>query len=117
MFDHRGDGNGAAGLDIGRDVSELRECLLRHLLYEDIENPTARQADSEGVVVADAVALQHRVAVIDHLLRKRVDRGLYAASRDRSHRRVIGPNQHGRTGLPGRRTPSADDSAHTDGLA
>jgi hypothetical protein len=117
MFDHRCDGNGTAGLDVGRNISELRERLLRHLLYEDIENPTARQADSKGIVVADAVALQHGVAVIDHLLRKRINRRLHAASRYRSHRRVIGPNQHGRTGLPGRRTPRADDGAHTDGLA
>ena len=80
MFDHGGDGDRPAGLNVGRNIGELRERLLRDLLNEDVKNPAAGQADCEGVIVADAVALQHGVAVIDDLLRKSVDRRLHTAS-------------------------------------
>ena len=80
MFDNCCDGHRAAGLDVGCNVSQLWKSLLRHLLDEDVEDPAAGQANRERVVVADPVALQDGVAVCDHFLRKRIDRGFHAAA-------------------------------------
>jgi hypothetical protein len=63
MLNHCGDGYRAAGLNVCCDVSQLREGLLRHLLDEDVQNPAAGQAYRERVVVAYAVALQHRTTI------------------------------------------------------
>src|SRR5215217_8581152 len=117
MFDDGGDRHWAASVDIGRNIGQLGECLLRHLLDKDVQNSATGQADGERIVVADAVALEYGVAVCYHLLREGIDRRLHTTTRYRSHRGVIGTNQHGGAGLSRCRTPGANHSAHTDRLA
>ena len=62
VLDDGGDGDRAAGLEVGGEVLELGEGLARDLLDVDVEDAAAGQADRERVVVGDAVALQHRGA-------------------------------------------------------
>ena len=60
MLDDRGDRDRTAGLDVGRDVLQLGECLAADLLDVHVEDPAAGEADGEGLVVGDAVPLEHR---------------------------------------------------------
>ena len=61
--DHRGDGDRLAVADRGDHLRQLRERRSRrHRLDEDVDDAAAGQPDRERVVVADAVALQHRLA-------------------------------------------------------
>ena len=80
-----------------------------HLLDEHVDDPAAGQADGERVVVADAVALQHRTAVREDLLAELVDRALDAAAGDAADRLAVRADQHRRAGLARRRLAGADD--------
>ena len=68
MLDHRRHRDRPAGLDVGGDVAELGEGLLRHGLDPDVEDASARETDGVGVLVADAVPLQCRGPRLDDLL-------------------------------------------------
>ena len=115
MLDHGGDGDRPRGLDVGRDLGQLGEGLLRHLLHEDVQDPAAGETDREGVVVGDPVPLEHWLAVGHDLLREVIDRVLHASAghrpptrRDRrAWRRPAGAG----------RLPGAHDGAHADHLA
>ena len=58
VLDHGGQRDGAAGVDVVGDLTELGEGLLVHLLDVHVEDAAAGQADRERVVVGDAVALE-----------------------------------------------------------
>ena len=53
---------GSSRADRGGQVAQLGEQLAADRLDEDVQDPAAGQADREGVVVADPVALQDRLA-------------------------------------------------------
>jgi len=82
VLDHRGDRDGAARLDVLGDRTELGEALGAHGLDEDVEDAAAGQPDGDGVVVADAVALEHRSPAGHHRLRQLVDGRLDTAAGD-----------------------------------
>ena len=94
---------GRPALDVGRHRAELGEALLVDDLDEDVEDAAAGQADRERVLVADAVALQHRLPVGHHLLGQLVDRALDAATGHRTDGLARRPDQHRGTCLARRR--------------
>ena len=59
MLDDGGQGDRAPGLEVVGDLLELGEGLAVHLLDIHVEDAAAGQADGEGVIVGDAVPLQH----------------------------------------------------------
>jgi hypothetical protein len=117
VLDDRADGHGSAGLDVGRDLLQLREVLLVDALDEHIHDAAARQPDGEGVVVAHPVPFQRGHAVGHHLLRRLVDRALDAAAGHAADRLSAGPHEHRRPRGPRGRPPGRDDGAHPDALA
>ena len=82
MLDHYGDGDWPTGSDVGGDVLELGEGLLVDAFDEDVDDPAARQADGEGVVVGHAVPLEHRYAGPEDLLPEVEHCSLHAAAGD-----------------------------------
>src|SRR5680860_618806 len=81
MRDDGGDGNRPVVLDVIGYLAQLGESLPAHLLHEHVEDPAAGESDCEGVVVADAVPLQHWLARLDDRLGELVDRALDTAAR------------------------------------
>ena len=116
VLDDRGDGHRAAGRDVVGDGAELGEGLPRDRLDEDVEDAAAREPDGEGVVVGDAVPLEHRGAALDHLLRQLVDGPLDTATGDRADRLATRPEEHRGAGRPRRGAEGRDDGADADGL-
>ena len=86
-------------------------------LDEDVEDAAAGQPDRERVVVADAVALQHRRAGRDDLLGQLVDRALDAAAGDAADGLAAGPTSIDAPGWRGAERHVRDDGADADGLA
>ena len=78
VADQGGDRDRAARTDGVGHVAELGEAGPVDLFDEDVDDPAAGQPDGEGVVVADPVALQHRVSVVPGALGEFVDRTLHA---------------------------------------
>ena len=74
----------------GDHLGQLGERRRVDRLDEDVDDAAAGQPDGERVVVADAVALQHRLAAGQHLLRQLVDRALDAAAGDAADRLAVG---------------------------
>ena len=115
MVDHRRHRDRTMQGDGVRDRGQLREGGTRHRLGEDVDDSAARQADGEGVVVGDAVALQLGPSGLDHLTGQLVDRGLDAATRNRACDRAVGGDHHGGACRPRRRLHGAHDGGHTGG--
>ena len=107
----------AAGLDVGGHLAELREGGARDLLDEDVEDAAAGQADGEGVVVGDAVALEHGLAGGDDGLGQLVDGALDAAARHRADGGLVGADEHRRARRARRGAEGGDDGADADRLA
>ena len=117
VVDDRGDGDRATGVDGVGDGAELGEGLRRDRLDEDVEDAAAGQADREGVVVGDAVPLQHGGARGHDLLAELVDRALDAAAGHGPHGLAAGPDEHRGAGWARRRPEGCHDGADPDRLA
>ena len=101
--------------DVVGDGVEVRKRLARHRFDEDVQNAAAGETDREGVVVADAVALQPGDAGVRHLDRRFIDGRLDAAPRHRSADRGVRADDHGGTGRPWGRTEGAHDGGQARG--
>ena len=77
--------------------------------------PPQVRPDGEGVVVGDAVALQHRPPVVADLLPELVDRALDAAARHAADRLAVRADQHRRAGLARGRAVGADHGGQRRG--
>ena len=78
--DHGGHGDRLARGDRGGHLTELRVALLADRLDEDVDDAAAGEADRQRGVVADAVALQHRLPGLEHLLGELIHRALDASA-------------------------------------
>jgi hypothetical protein len=117
VLDDGGQRHRPPGLDVRGDLTQLREGLLRDLLHIDVEDAAAGEPDGERVVVGDAVPLQHRLPGLDHRLRQLVDRAFHAATGHRTHRSLVGPDEHRRTGRARCGLERRDHGADADGVA
>ena len=101
MVDHGGDRDGPPCGDVGSHHVELGKGLPGDRFDEDVENAAAGETDREGVVVADAVALQPGDAGGRHLDGRLIDGRLDAAPRHRSADRAVRIDDHRGTGWAG----------------
>ena len=107
--DERGDGHRLARSRIASSTSPSsgkRRGVDR--LDEDVDDAAAGQPDRERVVVADAVALQHRHPGGHDLLGQLVDRALDAAAADAADRLAVVGHRHRGAGLARRGLPRRD---------
>ena len=116
MGDHRGNRDRPMPGDVVGDGAQLGKGSSRYRLDEDVEDATAGEPDGEGVVVADAVALQPRLPVAHNVIGEFVDRTLDTAARDRPTHRAVGRHHHRRSRRSRGRLEGADDSADTSGF-
>ncbi|BAS14467.1 hypothetical protein AHiyo8_27700 [Arthrobacter sp. Hiyo8] len=100
VFDHGDDGNRPARTDVVRYLGQFREVLSGDRLHKNVQDPAAGEADLERGVVTDAVALQHRIAGLDHLGGQFVKRSFDAPAGHRAHRTAVGVDHHGGAGRP-----------------
>src|SRR6185312_10271499 len=100
--DHGGGGDRDAGLDRGGDLPHLGEGLPADRLDEDVDDAAAGQADGEGGVVADPVALQHGLPGGGDFARQIIDGAVDAAAGDAAHDLARTGHGHGGAGLAGR---------------
>ena len=117
MLDDCCHGDGTAGSDVVGDLTELGEGDAVDLLDVHVEDAAAGQSDGERVVVADAVALEHRSAVSGDLLAELVDGALDATTRDRADGFAGGADDHRSAGRPGCGLERGHDRAERDGVA
>src|SRR4029078_10633894 len=64
VFDDRGDAHAAPGGDVLRDGVEFGKAAPGNRFDEDVDDSTAGQAHGKGIVIADPVAHQGRLAVV-----------------------------------------------------
>jgi hypothetical protein len=114
--DHGGDRDRLVGLYRGGDLGQFGEPLLVDRLDENVDDPAAGQADGEGVVVADPVALKDRLAASHDRRGQLVGRALDAAAGHAAD--DLAPGGHGERGarLAGRAAERAHHRGQADGL-
>jgi len=78
-------------------------------LDQHVEDPATGEPHGEGLVVADAVGLQHRFTGREHGLRDLVDGALHAPAGDAADDLAVRADRHHGTRLAGRRPADADD--------